>query len=643
MAFKISNPPSRWAQYCPAPGFNFCDGITSNDFIINFNIDVAADELTSVSVLLNENGLVSSITTKPNGTINTIPASGSTVMNYNAGDDTWTPASTFSLTDGTFYAFQVSLNVELSSGDSCSYDLTGTFQYIDLGSFPEASPTISGIRQVGEVLTGDDGYFDPDGDPQDIPNTVRRWYSYTDAAGTSGETLIGSGDTYTLTSAELGRYLRYKVIPAATSGPSPGVEASSSVTGEIITDVIGLTLDTSSTGTITFDFTVSKAFGIAIDWGDGNIDYTDFSLGLNVPSHTYSGGGTKTINFYFDPNTVTIFNGNNGDLTGSIDLTPLSDCSSINVSNQTGITLLDLPTGGASGFTNLSFPSCSSLTDVTFDVGAQMNGLINGTQCSALTNFDGSNLSGFITSMNFRSCDLDGVLDMQNIDIKTGTAGSIDIRGNSNLTDVNWGSGVKSGTVYRYWANSCGFTGTHTIPFAFSTAIQVNTSLRIYNNSNLTNIEISGEMRELEFYGCDITGTLDLSNIDFRAASTNCELRGFSNANLTSINLGTGKVGVIDTLQLYSCSIGYFSLGGITLTSNCTVDIKNNNMSHSEVNEWLVNFDPSGSGEDLLPASGTGSVNIAGTNAAPNTTSGGNDGVAAAASIASAGYTVTTS
>ena len=241
MAFQVSNKPSRWAEYCPGDGFDYCAAISPNDFVIDWEVSSFGDTLTAVSVSPAPNGLVSSITTNPAGQVEKISTGTTVVMNWDAGDGRWEPASEFGVEDDEFYEFTVSLNVTLTTGDSCSYNITSQFLYNDLGSLPSAAPTVTGVQQVGEVLTGADNYSDSDSDPQDIGNTVRRWYSYTDAAGSLNETLLGTGDTYTLTASEDEKYIRYKVIPAASSGPSPGPEAQSAVFGPIVTNVAAWT------------------------------------------------------------------------------------------------------------------------------------------------------------------------------------------------------------------------------------------------------------------------------------------------------------------------------------------------------------------------------------------------------------------
>ena len=636
MAFQVSDKPSRWAQYCPQGSFDYCAAISGNDFVITWEINAFSDTLTGVRVEPAPNGLISSITSNPAGQVEKIGTATTVVMNWDASDGRWEPASEFGLDDGAFYEFTVTINVDLTTGDSCSHDISTQFQYIDLGTAPTASPTISGIQQVGYVLTGSDGYNSVDGAPQDSAGTVRRWYSYTDAAGTVGETLLGSGSTYTLTASEANKYIRFKVIPAATTGPSPGAEAQSAVFGGIAPDTIAIQFGTTSSGTIAPDLTVNTDQIIGVDWGDGNLEFFNLTSGSATGlSHTYSSGSTKDVEIFCTPTTVTEFEAQNIDMTGTLEIASCSSMEILNVSSNSALTSIDNP---SCNWSQYLATSCN-IGSLTFPSGTSWNdGNVQLTSNSNLTSVDFFGNSGTFSVLFFNNCDITGTLDLSTVNFNN--SAQLRIQNNSSLTAINHGS--TTGNFYRYWVDRCDLTGTHTIPQNIDSSITTNRSIRIDRNSNLTNLVLSGSclFNEIRAYNCDLTGTIDFSNVDFEPSAT---VRFDGNGSLNSINFGSGKTGTLQTINAQNCDLTYFSFGGITFTSSGNVSLGGNSMTAAEVNEWLVNFDPSGSGEDLFPASGTGSLSIGGSNAAPDTTSGGFDGVAAAASIASAGYTVTTS
>ena len=280
---------------------------------------------------------------------------------------------------------------------------------------PTAQPTISGIQQVGETLTGADGYFDADGDPQDTSATVRRWYSYTDAAGTVGETFLGSGSTYDLTSSETNKYIRFKVIPYAVSGPSPGAENSSPVFGPIATDVIGYSLTNEMIGTFTFNHTLSSTQAVGIDWGDGSaLEVVAHTGALSIP-HVYSTDAVKTVNIYVAASEVTGFSASNEDIL-SFDASDLNSLSSLGLSSNSGLSSLTMPTANTASWSSFQIASTalsgnidlSTLSDMPTTFAAQNN--------SGITGFTFP-LSGTCTNFRADNCGLTGTIDFSNIDV----------------------------------------------------------------------------------------------------------------------------------------------------------------------------------------------------------------------------------
>lgn len=91
----------------------------------------------------------------------------------------------------------------------------------------------SGAPRVGGMLTGAYQYSDSDGDAES--GTTHRWELANDAAGTGVQTIAGAtGTTYTLQTADAGKYLRYVVTPGAASGPTPGFTSPSVWNGPVM-------------------------------------------------------------------------------------------------------------------------------------------------------------------------------------------------------------------------------------------------------------------------------------------------------------------------------------------------------------------------------------------------------------------------
>jgi cysteine-rich repeat protein len=96
-----------------------------------------------------------------------------------------------------------------------------------IGDFaPVASAVgITGIPQVGQVLTGGYTYTDTEGDPEGA--STFRWLR--------GDTPIdgATAQTYTLGAADRGALVRFEVTPVALSGPSPGLAVTSDAVGPV--------------------------------------------------------------------------------------------------------------------------------------------------------------------------------------------------------------------------------------------------------------------------------------------------------------------------------------------------------------------------------------------------------------------------
>ncbi|WP_410495216.1 S-layer homology domain-containing protein [Cellulosilyticum sp. ST5] len=102
----------------------------------------------------------------------------------------------------------------------------------------EAPPTatvqaITGTLQVGETLTGHYTYGDVNGDLEGA--SIYKWYRADNASGLNKDQIVGStGITYVLTSADIGKYISFEVIPVATTGIAQGIVVESVRTGPIV-------------------------------------------------------------------------------------------------------------------------------------------------------------------------------------------------------------------------------------------------------------------------------------------------------------------------------------------------------------------------------------------------------------------------
>ncbi|WP_374328920.1 YDG domain-containing protein [Soonwooa sp.] len=115
--------------------------------------------------------------------------------------------------------------------------------------------SITGTTTVGANLTGSYTYADAENDPQGT--STYKWYTATDNTGAGATAISGAAaNNYTLTSAELGKYIRFGVVPVATTGTTTGTEAFSSWVGPVTTTSPYFT----TTGTVS---SMSTVYGTA--------------------------------------------------------------------------------------------------------------------------------------------------------------------------------------------------------------------------------------------------------------------------------------------------------------------------------------------------------------------------------------------
>lgn len=83
--------------------------------------------------------------------------------------------------------------------------------------------TITGTTKIGDVLTASYTYSDAEADPEGT--TQYQWYRADDTNGTNATAISGAtAKTYTLTTADVNKYIGVGITPLATQGTSTGIE-----------------------------------------------------------------------------------------------------------------------------------------------------------------------------------------------------------------------------------------------------------------------------------------------------------------------------------------------------------------------------------------------------------------------------------
>ena len=278
--------------------------------------------------------------------------------------------------------------------------------------------------------------------------------------------------------------------------------------------------------------------------------------------------------------------------------------------------------------------------------------LPSSTALVVITNFSNNNLT---------SLDLSVLEDI---------GGSIRYNGNSGLTTVT--NATASGELITdYRGFSCALTGIDLSGYSrlggnvliydndattitFPSSSETFTMLRIDQN-NLTTIDfspLSGFGSDIRFYSNPSANSVtfptstevitrlwgrssNYSTVDFSTLSKlGGDFRFNANSGMTSITLPTTSQN-FSFFNVQDCDMGFIDFTKLTGTNNAiSIDLTNNSMTATEVNHILVDIDNEGWTNITLK--------MAGTNAAPDGTSGGFDGLTAKANIITAGGTVTT-
>jgi hypothetical protein len=331
------------------------------------------------------------------------------------------------------------------------------------------------------------------------------------------------------------------------------------------------------------------------------------------PEIKNSGSSYPSIRFYNTTIDEVIFNefldcanfrvlyGYNADLTGIVDLSMIDSWNAADIRLQTN----------------------PNMTGVTFS--------------------DDIGFVGDLRYLFLNSCDLTGTIDLTIWETLFSTGADIRLSSNPNLTGVTFASSI-AGKLQNLYISSSGLSGTLNIS-AFENIHATLTDIRLNNNSSLTGVtfasSITGTLSVLYLYSCNITGTLDISM--FTVLTANAQIQIQSNGNMTGVSMPTGT-GSLRLFDANACDLGYIDFTGIPdalKINSSAIRIHDNRMTATEVNHILMDLAGLVSGEDAGGDFTGRTIRIDGTNAAPDTTSGGYNGVTAKSDLESKGITVT--
>ncbi len=172
------------------------------------------------------------------------------------------------------------------------------------------SCAVDGPANTHFVLSANYNYSDIDGDQEQ--GSTHRWYSADDASGTN-ETLISGTDglSFNPRPEDTGKFLIFKVTPAAANGNSPGLTCASTAIGPVTGDstvlIFGSIFSMAEVDTYTIRLTDSTDVTIDVEsseknhYGWNNIGGLNFPKDLGFPDGGTNGSGNDqlTSNIYF--------------------------------------------------------------------------------------------------------------------------------------------------------------------------------------------------------------------------------------------------------------------------------------------------------------------------------------------------------
>ncbi len=434
--------------------------------------------------------------------------------------------------------------------------------------------------------------------------------------------------------------------------------------------------ETESPNSETFDPSLILSDSDRVTWlvGDGVL------RAGNSLSYTFPDSTRKTVTIRTNSlDNLTNVQMYNDRIVGHLDFSPLKNlkvvsCGNSSVRQLTGVTHNP---ENSSNYTVYNLIRCNLLGDLDLTYLTGLGGSVDCSFNSNLTSVTHTASTRDFSNYNFRNCDITGTHD---VSMLPNVAGYFQLQNNVNLTRVIHASASTRTSLFNYYVSNCDLTGH--IDFTPLTGHLTSGygQYQLYSNSNLTGITHTYSTKNMSgdayiVHSCDITGSHDLRMLTgmggrFRMHSNsnlteilhtgstqtftdylvyNCDLTGthdvsqltglcdgalwvYNNPNMTNILLPVSNKNLTSVI-LRSNNLGYVDFNPLSGASmNCDIELQNNGMTAVEVNQILVDFDNLST--NVNPNGWTGcTLGIDGTNATPDTTSGGFNGIAAIDSL----------
>jgi hypothetical protein len=256
-----------------------------------------------------------------------------------------------------------------------------------------------------------------------------------------------------------------------------------------------------------------------------------------------------------------------------------------------------------------------------------------------------SSFSGSLASIYLYSTNYTGDLDLSVFNAFGSTA-TIGVHSNANMTGIKFAPSV-TGTISAMYLYS---SPLDSIDISMFTQYTSTADIRLQTNSSLEYVKVastaSGTIDKFYLFNTSLD-SLDISM--FSAFVSSADVRIYANSNLNYLNWAGTITGSFRYLTFYQngtapnyqfLSPSIFSTP--TNVNSSDINVGSNGWTAAQVNQFLVEMATLVSGESAGGDYTGRVITIAGTNAAPDGTSGGYDGDAAVLSLIGKGFTVTT-
>ena len=323
-----------------------------------------------------------------------------------------------------------------------------------------------------------------------------------------------------------------------------------------------------------------------------------------------------------DFSAITDMDINGLNVKGALDISVVcQQADNIRYFGNSGITSVVNPSANTANITFYRGYNCGIIGSVDMSGFSGLGGTFEMYNNPGLTSIIHTASSVNLSRYDVSNCDITGTLDVSGLNL----SGYFDASDNANMLALSLPT--NSNTFSVFYLEDVGISGT----VALSTLTGLGGQVRI-RGAAITTVTFpasSQAFAQIFVRDSGLLNTIDLSPILGTISDINIK----GNLGLTDVLFPSVAISIFDA---FDCALGVIPYNTATLSGTFQTNVRDNAMSAAEINESLVNLDTA------LPGGGSGVLTLDGTNAAPDGTSGGFDGLTAKSNLQGKGYTVNT-